>query len=78
MYTCAVSAIMERSSVALTCGLILSSGSAVFWCVCLSVGGWFAAGRQFNLCVCLIPISVVLTLVLTLVIVRVAKIEEQV
>ncbi|MBQ1840198.1 MAG: hypothetical protein II128_02545 [Atopobiaceae bacterium] len=59
-------------------GLILSSGSAVFWCVCLSVGGWFAAGRQFNLCVCLIPISVVLTLVLTLVIVRVAKIEEQV
>ena len=58
--------------------VIFSAGSAVFWSVCLSVGTWFAAGRQFNLCVYLVPVSVVLTLLVTLMLVRVAKAEEQV
>lgn len=58
--------------------VIFSSGFAVLLTAALSVGGWFAAGQQLNLCVCLIPASVIFTLLITLMLVRVAKAEEQV
>lgn len=59
-------------------GVVFSAGSAVFWCFCLAVGAWFAAGRQFNLCVELIPVAILTTLITTIMLVRVTKVEEQV
>ena len=57
---------------------VFSSGMAVVLTLALAVGSWFAAGKQFNLCVYLIPVSVVLTLLVTITLIRVAKAEERV